>query len=336
MDARLTGAMEQYFSDAFGFTNEDGSRGHERGIRILAECPLCGDSGGRSWYHARKGEVGCLRDTCSAFGGLPALQTVQDRETKRTIGETIAWLMEQYPDATAVVAHLPLPPSAYADWCVLPSGFSRLLAMSVLSYQQESFRFAQRQWGVSPSTLERAGAGYCLNGRYAYRIVLPIHLGGKLVAFQARSFRGGEPKYLTSSWGVQGEKGAECGRPAEAIMYNLDSVTPGCEVTLVEGIGDVLACLERKIGNVPVASMGVEISAEKAAMLLVRQPSVIRVAMHSARGAMVRGSEHVAVLRACGGDARLCTWTSKDAGSGGSLQEIGSGLMARLGVMLHA
>jgi hypothetical protein len=336
MDARLSGMLEAYFADCFDIRNEDGKRGYADGIRVLGECPVCGDAGGRSWYHAAKGKIGCFRDSCDAYGSMSALQAVRQREGFASNGQAIIWLAQQYPNAElSVVPPQPVRQS-YIDWCRLPVGFTSLSSSlssacgATSPLHQEAFRFAKKQWGIEDVTLAHAGAGICVRGRYVWRIVLPIRIGGALVAFQARSYRGGEPKYLTSSHGEKNNPMAECGRPAEALLYNLDAVTPGARVVLVEGIGDVLACRERRMAETPVAILGVEMMMEKVAMLAMYRPGPVIVAMDGEPGALRRGAEHVGILQACGVDASLYTWSAKDAGSGAKLQKIGSGLAARM------
>lgn len=307
--------------------NLEGGRGHEDGVRIVS-CPMCrdGDPKGHGWVNVLKHRGACFRPDCEAHGGFGALEYVRRVEGFRTRTEALAWLRIEHPLVGPQPVFRPRP---YADWCELPREFRPIERDSRSVVQAEACAFAFRQWGVRVETLVEARAGFCPSGRHAWRIVLPIVLGGKLVAFVSRTFRGGEPKYLLAKRGELGELGAECGRPAEALLYGLDDVRPGTPVLLVEGPGDRLRWWQdHRSEQTPVAVLGAHLGEERLALLAARRPGLV-IAAEDADGAAGGWAE---ALLAWGFAARRGSWAGgKDAGAGAQLaSRDAGGLLARV------
>jgi hypothetical protein len=219
--------------------------------------------------------------------------------------------------------------------------------------------FVYRQWGLLVPDAERWGLRQCILGRYAWRVVIPIVMFGQTVAFQARSYRGAEPKYLTSKHGRRGEPGAECGRPAEALLYGYDAIEEGGEVVLVEGPGDVMRlagggdrgrgevvsrqgetpAIARDSGGgencgrvvraVPVALLGAALTEEKAALLAAKRPGRVTVALDADQDP-ARSWAVAERLSAWGLEAGVGAWVGgKDAGAGARLERVASGVGLR-------
>ena len=347
----VVASLEEYFRRRIGFVNDDGGRGWEFGTRVFESCPECGEKG-KAWLNA-SGWIRCFRVGCVLCEGLPGVELVQRAEGFRTRSETVVWLRQEFPALGPPPA--PAPLAAYDDWCELPGGFrpvpptgSAFWTRARGSHLLDEVRaFARRQWGLSVADLHRWGVGYCAAGRYAWRIVVPVVLGGRLVAFQARSYRGGEPKYLTSKWGARGETGAECGRPAEAMLFNLDSVREGSDVVVVEGAGDAMrwagvaqaaaaakndgVALRGVNGGTPVALLGTALTDEKAALLAAKGPGRVTAALDA--GAERESRAAAEKLRAWGLAAGVASWVGgKDAGEGAMLEAVASrdGLAGRV------
>jgi hypothetical protein len=349
-----------------GIRNLDGGRGYERGVRLVS-CPLCDDAEldrGRGWINVNRKYCGCMNAGCPVEEGVPATEYVRRVEGYRTRTEALGMLLRDYPDFSVPVAP-PTRLAAYADWCELPP--STLItehpgrAPSLL--YDESRAFIKRQWGLTARDAERWGLRHCVHGRHAFRIIIPIMLGGQLVGFQARTFRHAEPKYLTSVYGVYGERGAECGRPTEALLYNLDAVTEGCDVILVEGAGDVMAfdreesrrrsgatageagfgAGSEQVGEhdqaVAVAILGLALTEEKAALLAAKKPGRVIIATDAERDAQARGRKMLDILVLWGLDVTTGNWVgAKDAGAGARLAVVDTslrGLSAQVAARLH-
>jgi hypothetical protein len=339
--------VEAWVRSRFVVRNADGGGGYDRGF-LKVDCPFCDDSAGHGWVNVLMGWMKCWRPGCPASEGLEIVEAVRRVEGFTTQTEARLFLRREFP-ATGLDPLPPKPPAAYDDWCRLPKEF-RPIPKSGSPYWtrtggsmllDEAVAFARKQWGVGPATLARHGAGYCWSGRHAWRLILPVVMGGAVVAFQGRSYRGGEPKYRTSKWGSWDDRDAECGRPAEALLFNLDQVTEGCDVTLVEGPGDAMRQTadaargdsgekpREDVGGRPalvgrdsvaVALLGTALTDEKAALLAAKAPGRVIVAMDAEPEAEARGRRHVEVLRAWGVEADLGRWVGgKDAGEGAAL-----------------
>ena len=77
---------------------------------------------------------------------------------------------------------------------------------------------------------EAVGAGGCIEGRYAGRVVVPHVVGGRWAGFSARAIQGQEPKYLYPP-----------GMERRSALWGLDWVPADDEpVWIVEGVFDAL------------------------------------------------------------------------------------------------
>lgn len=94
-------------------------------------------------------------------------------------------------------------------------------------------------------------------GYYKFRIIIPIFLDGKLVAFTSRDVTGEQdPPYLHGS-------PKECLMSVKNTIYNYDSIIEGGDVIIMEGPADVW-----KIGTGGICIFGVSIKPEQATLLL--------------------------------------------------------------------
>lgn len=298
--------------------NREGGRGYEEGVRVF-DCPLCGDTKGRGWWTLNAEAAGCWNAGCPAeprlSGGV--IEWVQRHERLASRGEAWKWMIKHYHTSvprtsTRVVS------KARADFCRLPSHTS-LVANSVLA--REALAFARRRWRVTDEVVETFALGVCGQGRHAWRIVLPVQSSHGAIAFQSRSFRGHDPKYLTSRAGLEDDPLAECARPAGQYLYNVDRVWPGQDVVLVEGPGDVLGWSARPHESVAVGLLGMNMTAARAAQLRAARPRRCYVALDAQPDAQQRAQIIVEDLRAWGLEAEPGTWVGgKDAGDGASLR----------------
>lgn len=351
-----------------GIRNLDGGRGYDQGVRIVS-CPLCDDAmldRGRGWVNVQRRSCGCFNSGCPAEGGMGALEYVQRVEGYRTKTEALGMLLRDYPSWAAPVVQVPRR-STYDDWCELPPSIPiREHPGCHPSPVYDMVRaFLTKQWGLTTRDAEFWELRYCVQGHHAWRIIIPIMMTGQLVGFQARSFRGGEPKYVTSQHGERGERFAECGRPAEAMLFNLDAVQEGDDVILVEGAADAMALdktesartrmaaetvqgrgagcsghdreavqiddptgdLVGGAGTVPVAVLGLALTDEKAALLALRRPGRVIVAADEEPDAQARGRKMMLTLHPWGIDVTTGHWIGgKDAGTGARLRPTASEL----------
>lgn len=340
LTSRVTIDLERFLRGLVEVRNDAGGRGYDRGVRVF-DCPLCGDRKGRGWAHLGSWTYGCFNEGCPAS---PRLEGGAVEFARRVFGlptRAEVWRrLEREFGGAAPVEYAPAPRRG-PDFCNLPPGM-RPFEPSGGSPMQEVFEaFVERQWGLDGRDAREWGLGWCLTGPYAWRVVVPVVMGGQVVGFQARSVRGNaEPKYLTSRSSDDPGRPAECGRPAAAMLFNVDALPPDGEALVVEGAGDAMRWHRGARGRTPtaLALLGTAMTPEKLALIAGRRPERAVVALDAEPAARRRALSHVEDLRAWGVPAALGRWSGgKDSGSGASLTEevsdeggLGGAVRARL------
>lgn len=333
--------LDAYLRSRVTVTNDEGGRGYEYGVRVF-NCPLCTDASRRGWMSVAHWAAGCFNLGCVAEPRLDggAVEWVRRVEGFTTRGRAWSRLV-QFPLRAAVAPRAPSRPRD--DWCALPSSLPDGAPGVVV--RRKFLPFVHAQWGLTPEDVSRWSLGFCLRGPHAWRVVIPIQENKQTIAFQSRTIIAGvEPKYLTSHNGPRGEPGAECGRSASGLLFNLDAVSSGHSVILVEGAGDVMAWNRHRgvrggdsravetsgdtttpdgeVVSVPaVGLLGVALTPEKIAMLHQKLAGGrVIVALDAELPAQRRAVAHVDDLVAWGVPADLGFWEGgKDAGAGARL-----------------
>lgn len=324
--------FESYVRSRVEVRNVEGGRGYDLGVRSF-DCPLCDDMKSRGWVNVDFATAGCFNAGCVASERLTggAVEWARQQEGFSSRGKTISYLQTEFPSHGRI--RMPaLPRLAYDDFCHFPKEMLLFKLPPAPILQAGFLNFAWQQWGLNIQDLITAGAGYCVKGFYSHRIVLPIVMDRQPVAFQARTILSVSmfPKYLTSSNVQQGSRAPECGRPAEALLYGIDEVKPGDEVTLVEGGADAIAARRRQ-GLRAVGLLGTALTSEKLALLARTKPSKVIVALDAEAETSDKALEAFAALISWGMDAALGTWTGgKDPGSGGRLIPQTPGILVQI------
>lgn len=311
--------LEAYIRSRVAVLNTEGGRGYDIGVRIF-DCPMpgCGDSKGRGWFNVQWGAAGCFNAGCMADPKVQGLEWIKELEGIASKGQTVSYLLASFPARGPKLPPTP-PKETYQDFCNFPSEMRRFKLDPGSQFQLMFEKFAQQQWGLNLVQLMDAEAGWCVTGYYAWRIIFPVIMGGRPVAFQARTMKGAEAKYLTSRYVGTEKHPAECGRPAEAILYGLDEIRQGEEVVLVEGIGDVLGC--KRQNRKGVGLLGTQLTSEKLALLRAKKPGRVVAALDAGEDTSEATQEAVRGLLAWGMDAVPGTWAGgKDAAAGGLLE----------------
>ena len=317
MTDRSTVDLERFLRETVHVRNDSGGRGYDRGVRTF-DCPLCGDEGNRGWMNVAHWTAGCFNSGCVAEPRLAAGAVEWARAVLGHPSRAEAWrtLAQKYGGASVVYAS---EPQRGPDFCTLPKEMRRF-EVSPSPVQSAFTFFVKAQWGLSESDARDWGLGWCLTGDYAFRVVVPILMGGRAVGFQARSIRPVEPKYLTSRWTASDRGPAECARPAAAMLFNVDAVPREGEVLLTEGVGDVMGWHRGSArGRTPTAVgiLGVALTPEKLALLASLGLERALVGLDDEPDAQRRALAHVEDLRAWGIPAVRVRWSGgKDAGAG--------------------
>ena len=316
--------LDAYLRSRVAVGNAAGGRGYESGLRVF-DCPWCGDTRKRGWMGIDRWGAGCWNTGCLAEPRLPggAIEWVMWKEGFVTRTRTWAFLLHTFP--APKTPRLSLPMRDIEDWCRLPAGTVSLPLPSRVSVSLRGAPFAafvRAQWGVS--SFSRFELGYCMAGRHAWRVIIPVTMGRQLVAFQSRTIRGAEPKYRTSQHGDRSDPKAECGRPAASLLFNIDALESGGGVLLVEGAGDAMAWEERPERAYPaVALLGTSLTPQKIALLQARRPKRVLLALDAEPQAQMRAAQYLEDLQAWDLPGVLATWEGgKDAGSGGRLRDM--------------
>ena len=134
-------------------------------------CPYCGEDKFRLYVHLKKGVYHCQK--CKASGRVDSLET----STLDTFKEKVKFFLT---GETPCEKKLSLP-----DHYIFPVSEKDGLPWKYLTRR-----------GISSHEIHKYSIGYCEEGFYKERIIIPIFDSGKLVYFVARTFTNLEPKYL--------------------------------------------------------------------------------------------------------------------------------------------
>jgi hypothetical protein len=311
----------RFASERLHVANEGGARNYAAG-NLVFNCPLCGDRKERGYLRTMYGVVGCFNPGCDAEPRLQggAVELFRRIEGLATRAAAFLLFKERYGLDSALPTP-PVKPFDGQDFVRIPVG-CRPFELGGSVMQQNFEAFAMRQWGLSVLDLRSWGCQWAMTGELAWRILIPIFLRTQPVAWQARSIGDVEPKYITSRYGKPDDPDAQCGRPASALLFNIDAVAKGGEVLLLEGAANVMVWHRRDKGRTPtaVAILGVALTDEKLAMLTRLEPERVVVALDP--GAEQRGRQHA---------ERVCNW-GMDAAIGRAVGAKDFGAGARLEV----
>ena len=319
--------FDRFLREHVEITNDTGGRGYDSGVRTFS-CPFCGDEKNRGWLGIEKMGAGCFNIGCVAEPTLEGGAVEWARRILRlgSRGEAYRLLIERYGTESTFVT--PAKDLSIDDWCRLPASAHSFTCSSphpLAPLQREFENFIGVQWGLSIEDAQRWDLRWCLSGRYAWRVIIPIVMGGRIVAFQARTIRDAEPKYITSRHGAPDDPLAECGRPAARLLFNADALRKGLPAVIVEGVGDVMGWAKDARHDPAVGLLGVALTPAKESILLDAEPGFLTVALDAEVEAQARARAHADRLRTIGLRAAPGEWVGgKDAGSG-----------ARLGLITH-
>lgn len=175
----------------------------KRGKEWHADCPFCGKEYRRGQTHFSLSERGYHCFVCDASGGLQKLA---------------AHLGADYKPVEVV--RKPEPPKP-VTWQAGAVGLVNRYAS-----HPDNLRQWQAYKPVTGATVKRWQLGFgALPGTSHNRLIVPIITGGEVVALRGRSIDGREPKWLSATGSVM-------------KIWNLDGITPGATVWLMENYVD--------------------------------------------------------------------------------------------------
>lgn len=226
--------VQAYLDDRIGLKHSaDGASGRE----LVADCPFCGHAD-KLWANAVTGLWICYK--CGENGDAVALVAQLDGKTRNAAR---TWMVAEAAEAPSLTIDAmrdmmgelaPLqadrPDGPAADLVALPEDFTPVWDAKARVWNALAY-LEQRK--IRLRTAAAFGLGYCTQGRYANRLILPVTMDGQLVTFQARAMAPGMiPKYLAPAIDKAGS------------LFGYDQAAMADEVVLVEGPTDVLGVVQ--------------------------------------------------------------------------------------------
>lgn len=222
---------------------------HERGDElILRECLFCGKPL-KMYVNVAKLKFNCFSGGCGARGRLVALvMAIEDCdliEASRLIKEMGEGLIRSKPLSALERAYIGLTQPAAAD------GDGLLEVPLPAEYQPcwDGSNWSVPQYlsdrGVNKASLQKWRVGFCSNGRYAGRVIIPVACRG-MSSFVARDVTGrARQKYLNPGAALMGQ-----------MLFGYDTLRSGATVVAVEGVFDAIRLQQH--GLPAVAYFGAE------------------------------------------------------------------------------
>lgn len=213
--------MYEYFVSRQGMV--DGKHGW-----LIGTCPHCGKD--RKWgVHIEENKTNCFicgrgKTPLRTIGELENLVTLNDIRNFLKAYDGISYIVKEVEGQTA-----PLE---------LPNDF-HLITEGDSQYAQ-IFRNYLRKRGFNLNALKRKGIGYCIEGEYAGRVILPYFRKGKLVYLNARDIFDTGMKFLNP-------KEEQLGYGKNQVIYNWDALYIYNRVYLVESVTNALTLGDRAI-----------------------------------------------------------------------------------------
>lgn len=226
---------------------------------LLTNCALCFDERPRLYIEADTGLWMCFR--CGEKGNLLSL-LVRQVELPFATAYPLADSIGAKPavDAPVVIeAHRPPPPSSVR----LPPAFIR---DDGSKYAGDYF--ASR--GLSQRLVAEVGAGYCLTGYYAHRVIVPVVTQGALRTWVGRSWRPLEKKKVLMAVESQ----------ASRALFGYDLLVEQRghwnELIIVEGVFDALRLWDLGYRET-IATLGAHITDVQMALMKRLRPDHVIV-----------------------------------------------------------
>ena len=237
-----------------GFTVSEVEGGTER----VVNCSLCFDERPRLYIEADTGLWMCFR--CGEKGHLLSLLVRVVELTFATAYPLAESISAKPVDAPVVIeSHRPPPPSSVR----LPPGF-----MADPGDRYAGDYFISR--GLTRQLIREVGAGYCLVGPYAQRIIIPVVTQGALRTYVARTWRRDEKKKVLMPPNSQ----------ASRALFGYDLLVQERrhwdELIVVEGVYDALRLWDLGYRET-VATLGAHITDLQMALMKRLRPNGVVV-----------------------------------------------------------
>lgn len=233
-----------------------GSKLETHGDEIGIPCPTC-DVGRkrewRLWFNVVKA-VGTCYKCHTSFNPLQLIETLEDVRRAEAIrilaGYSERRVLSLETLRQRVVEYVNEPDEEIEDDEVPVMSLPREFISSRTSTKWPKYVLTRLG---SKKTAQEYNVGWCLEGFYADRLIVPVYLGGHLVSFVARDMTGfAEKKVLYP-------KGTKTSR----VLFNYDVAKKSEHIILTEGVLDSIY-----VGHNAVAVFGTQLSQQQLSLLL--------------------------------------------------------------------
>lgn len=203
-------------------------------------------------------------------------------------------------------ADLPLPPTEIPGFVPFSEAQAGEPGSPSDLFLRDVHKYGIKRAGVGLKWMADRGWGFAPSGELAMRLIVPVHVGGLLVNYLARSIYDFlEPKEL-------GGSNANGWWPRSECALGLDQIPVGAAIVLVEGMWDKVV-VERALGLAPVVStLGSHLSSAVAGRLLAKKPTSITFLYDGDQAGRDGTTEGVKLLRKRGAGAlarvAVCPW----------------------------
>jgi DNA primase len=219
------------------------------GEELRADCPFCGDTRQRLGVNSMTKLWHCFN--CDEAGNLVGfLMRVLGLTYEAAVEMILAGRNRRRGLVELRAEHAPAkhtPPSIK-----LPAEFEAL-KMPMLKRNERFWKYLIMGRSLSLRQVQDYGIGFARSGEFAWRVIVPVVMGGQLMTFVARAIsRERQPKYRSP-------EGADNSR----ALFNLERLAGQEEVVLVEGVFDAL-----RIPDMAVATLGTHLSQAQRTLLI--------------------------------------------------------------------
>jgi len=248
------------------FTTLETGNKHE--VRI--NCPFCSDNKYHGYVNTDKKLYICHKCQISdnplgkGLNGYQFIKKIQKGTHSQTMEQMEEEGIPNYDDSNQMILDNINAPTieVVREPLQIPPYFKPINPNSNKLLGKRSWKYLKtRLKGKAKKAIKRYRIGYCFEGHWLGRIILPVYENKNLVFYQGRSFypANRSPKYLNV-------------KHAHPPVFGIKDCQPGGEIIICEGYFDVIA-----IGKGAVTGFGAKMSEDQITKIVSLKPSKVTV-----------------------------------------------------------
>jgi len=237
---------------------------------IGLDCPYCGDTKNHMGINLRNKLYSCWRcgNKGNPFTLVRLLEETDDSRIVHNILKQFISAVVEFPDIEYPTdLNLPSEFTSLWDWYQTVEEYNKnqwTLAYNELTAPLHAYEYLKLR-GYPPEDLFRQHklmwSG--ILGKWAFRLIIPVFMNGRMVNFAGRAVCGQEPTYKNCP-------NARAPMPINDTLYGYDDFDENEHITLVEGVFD-----KWRLGNRAMATFGLVLTNAQAALLFAKKPKKI-------------------------------------------------------------